>query len=46
MTESQLTDVLVEMADTLVGDFDVVDFLHVLTNRCVELLRVSAAGCC
>ncbi|MFI6244407.1 GAF and ANTAR domain-containing protein [Micromonospora sp. NPDC050795] len=44
MSESQLTDVLVEMADTLVDDFDVLDFLHVLTKRCVELLGVSAAG--
>ncbi|MEU4570172.1 GAF and ANTAR domain-containing protein [Micromonospora sp. NPDC023956] len=44
MAESQLTDVFVEMADTLVDDFDVLDFLHVLTGRCVELLGVSAAG--
>jgi transcriptional regulator with GAF, ATPase, and Fis domain len=39
-----LADVLVEMADTLVDDFDVIDFLQVLTDRCVELLDVSAAG--
>jgi transcriptional regulator with GAF, ATPase, and Fis domain len=44
MTEPQFTDVLVEMADTLVDDFDLMDFLHVLTNRCVSLLGVSAAG--
>ena len=44
MAESQLTDVFVEMADTLVGDFDVLEFLYVLTERCVELLGVSAAG--
>jgi len=44
MTEAQLADVLVEMADTLVDDFDVIDFLHVLTERCVQLLGVSAAG--
>jgi GAF domain-containing protein len=44
MAEIQLADVVVEMADTLVDDFDVIDFLHVLTERCVQLLGVSAAG--
>jgi transcriptional regulator with GAF, ATPase, and Fis domain len=44
MAEMQLTDVFVEMADTLVADFDVIDFLHVLTERCVQLLEVSTAG--
>jgi len=32
------------MADTLVDDFDLIDFLHLLTERCVQLLDVSAAG--
>jgi GAF domain-containing protein len=44
MAEVQLADVFVEMADTLVDDFDVIDFLHVLAERCVQLLGVSAAG--
>jgi GAF domain-containing protein len=44
MAEIDLADVFVEMADTLVDDFDVIDFLHVLTERCVQLLGVSAAG--
>jgi transcriptional regulator with GAF, ATPase, and Fis domain len=44
MTDVRLADVFVEMADTLVDDFDVIDFLHVLTERCVQLLGVSAAG--
>jgi transcriptional regulator with GAF, ATPase, and Fis domain len=44
MTERQLTDVFVELADTLVDDFDLIDFLQRLTERCVELLGVSAAG--
>jgi transcriptional regulator with GAF, ATPase, and Fis domain len=44
MAETQLADVFVEMADTLIDDFDVIEFLHVLTERCVELLGVSAAG--
>lgn len=44
MAQVELADVLVELADTLVDDFDVIDFLHVLTERCVQLLGVSAAG--
>ncbi|MFC8850307.1 MULTISPECIES: GAF and ANTAR domain-containing protein [unclassified Micromonospora] len=44
MAETQLADVFVEMADTLIDDFDVIEFLHVLTERCVDLLGVSAAG--
>jgi transcriptional regulator with GAF, ATPase, and Fis domain len=44
MSEQQLAEAFVEMADTLVDDFDLIDFLHVLTDRCVRLLNVSAAG--
>jgi transcriptional regulator with GAF, ATPase, and Fis domain len=44
MSETQLADVFVEMADTLVDDFDVIDFLHTLSKRCVQVLGVSAAG--
>ena len=39
-----LSATFVELADTLVADFDVIDFLHVLTDRSVQLLDVSAAG--
>ncbi len=42
--EALLTRTLVELADSLVADFDVVDFLTFLADRCVELLDVSAAG--
>jgi transcriptional regulator with GAF, ATPase, and Fis domain len=44
MAETQLTDVFVEIADTLIADFDVIDFLHVLAERCVQVLDVAAAG--
>jgi GAF domain-containing protein len=39
-----LSETFVELTDTMVADFDIIDFLHVLTRRSVELLNVSAAG--
>jgi transcriptional regulator with GAF, ATPase, and Fis domain len=42
--ERAVAAALVELADTLVVDFDIVDFLHQLAVRCVELLGVEAAG--
>jgi transcriptional regulator with GAF, ATPase, and Fis domain len=39
-----LSKTFVELTDTMVADFDIIDFLHVLTRRSVELLDVSAAG--
>jgi hypothetical protein len=42
--EQRLAETFVELADTLVDDFDVIDFLQVLAARCVELLDVGAAG--
>lgn len=43
-SDHQARDVLVSLADTLVADFDVIDFLDTLTEHCVELLGVTAAG--
>jgi len=42
--ERRLAEVFVEVADSLIDDFDVIDLLHRLSARCVELLDVSAAG--
>src|SRR5271165_1479953 len=39
-----LSETFVELTDTMVAGFDVIDFLHVLTDRSVQLLDVSAAG--
>jgi len=44
MNDRQLAVAFVELADTLVDDFDVVDFLHQVTVRCADVLGVSAAG--
>ena len=42
--EAVIARTLVELADTLVGDFDVVDLLTQLADRCVDLLDAEAAG--
>jgi hypothetical protein len=44
MDTDLLSDTFVELADTMVADFDVIDFLHLLTGRSVALLGASAAG--
>ncbi|MDZ5621964.1 GAF and ANTAR domain-containing protein [Nocardioides bizhenqiangii] len=43
-TEQRLSQVFVELADTLVAEFDALDFLSTLTERSVELLHADAAG--
>ncbi len=45
MSEEQLLSrTFVELADTLVKDFDVVDFLITLAQRCAQLVDASEAG--
>ena len=42
--EGVLARTLVQLADNLVEDFDLVDLLTVLVDRCVEVVGVTAAG--
>jgi GAF domain-containing protein len=42
--ETMLARALVELADNLVADFDMAELLIVLTDRCVDVLDVAAAG--
>ncbi|WP_328745242.1 GAF and ANTAR domain-containing protein [Streptomyces sp. NBC_00285] len=44
MKEQLMARTFVELADSLVADFDLMDFLRMLTDRCVDLLDASAAG--
>ncbi|MBV9837813.1 MAG: GAF domain-containing protein, partial [Solirubrobacterales bacterium] len=41
--EQRIVETFVELADTMVDGFDVVDFLHRLAGRCVELLDCGEA---
>jgi GAF domain-containing protein len=42
--ENLLSETFVSLADTLVADYDVVDFLDFLVASCMDLFDVSAAG--
>jgi GAF domain-containing protein len=44
MDTDLLSGTFVDLADTMVADFDVIDFLHMLTDRSVQLFAASAAG--
>ena len=44
MDTERVAETFVELVDTLVDNFDVWDLLHLLTERCVDLLEVDAAG--
>ena len=39
-----LARTFVELADTLVADFDLIEFLSILADRCVELLGAAEVG--
>jgi transcriptional regulator with GAF, ATPase, and Fis domain len=42
--ETRVLDAVVSLVDSLLADFDVVDLLTELTERCAQLLDVEAAG--
>src|SRR6185312_16852521 len=42
--DERLAQTLAELADTLVAGYDLMEFLQTLTDQCVELLEVDAAG--
>jgi hypothetical protein len=42
--EGAIIDAFVHLSDTLVEDYDVIDFLHYLTAQCVELTGVDEVG--
>jgi len=43
-TDRRVREVFIELSDTLVDDFDIIEFLDRLAARCSELLGVSACG--
>jgi hypothetical protein len=43
-SDRYVREVFVELTDTLVDEFDIIDFLDRMAARCVELLGVSACG--
>ncbi|MDQ6840211.1 MAG: transcriptional regulator, partial [Actinomycetota bacterium] len=42
--EALLSRTFVELADSLVANFDVVELLTVLADRCVDVVDVAAVG--
>jgi GAF domain-containing protein len=44
VSTERLADVFVEFADTLIDDYDVIEFLLIVTNRTAELIGASDVG--
>jgi hypothetical protein len=44
MMDERLAATFVELADTMVAEYDLMEFLQALTERCAELLEADAAG--
>lgn len=43
-SDRQIWQAFAQLADTLITDFDVIDFLHTLAQHCVDLLDASSCG--
>nr|WP_116212632.1 GAF and ANTAR domain-containing protein [Streptomyces olivoreticuli] len=43
-SQQRTLEILVEAVDSLIDDFDLIEFLHRLAARCVELLDIEAVG--
>src|ERR1700730_18270318 len=44
VSAERLAKIFVEASDTLVDEFDLIDFLHMLTVRTADLVGAAAAG--
>ncbi|MFC4999444.1 GAF and ANTAR domain-containing protein [Dactylosporangium cerinum] len=44
ISAQRLANIFVEVADTLVDEFDLIDFLHMLTDRTASLVGASTVG--
>jgi GAF domain-containing protein len=44
VSAERLATIFVEVADTLVDEFDLLDFLHMLTDRTADLIGAAAVG--
>jgi hypothetical protein len=42
--ESALVEAFVHLSDTLVAGYDVIEFLHYLIDRCIDLIDIDEAG--
>jgi hypothetical protein len=46
ISAERLARVFVEVADTLIDEFDLLDFLHMLVTRQRTSSRARPSGCC
>jgi hypothetical protein len=46
MDSGLLSSTFVDLADTMVADFDVIDFLHILTDAASGSCPPPPPGCC
>ena len=44
VSAQRIATIFVEVADTLVDEFDLIDFLHMLTDRAASLVDAAAVG--